>query len=138
MPSVLEVRGEVYMSIEAFEKFRDAKLRENEKRVREGKKPEAVPANPRNAGAGSLRQKNAQVTATRELSFWAYQLGEVVGAPNFTTHTQTLDYLRLLRFLPLSHTLFVFTQLCIAKLFERFDRHINLAAHFKHTRHGYT
>jgi len=98
VPSVLEVRGEVYMSIEAFKKFRDAKLRENEKRVRDGKKPEAVPANPRNAGAGSLRQKNAQVTATRELSFWAYQLGEVVGAPNFTTHTQTLDYLRLLGF----------------------------------------
>jgi DNA ligase (NAD+) len=86
------------MSIEAFEKFRDAKLRENEKRVREGKKPESVPANPRNAGAGSLRQKNAQVTATRELSFWAYQLGEVVGAPNFATHTQSLDYLRLLGF----------------------------------------
>ena len=98
VPNVLEVRGEVYMSIEAFEKFRDAKLRENEKRVRDGKKPEAVPANPRNAGAGSLRQKNAQVTATRELSFWAYQLGEVVGAPNFTTHSQTLDYLRSLGF----------------------------------------
>ena len=98
VPSVLEVRGEVYMSIEAFEKFRDAKLRENEKRVRDGKKPEAVPANPRNAGAGSLRQKNAQVTATRELSFWAYQLGEVVGAPNFTTHSQTLEYLRSLGF----------------------------------------
>jgi DNA ligase (NAD+) len=98
VPSVLEVRGEVYMSIEAFEKFREAKLRENEKRVRDGKKPESVPANPRNAGAGSLRQKNAQITATRELSFWAYQLGEVVGAPNFLTHTQTLDYLRSLGF----------------------------------------
>jgi DNA ligase (NAD+) len=98
MPSVLEVRGEVYMSIEAFEKFREAKLRENEKRVRDGKKPESVPANPRNAGAGSLRQKNAQITAMRELSFWAYQLGEVVGAPNFSTHTQTLDYLRSLGF----------------------------------------
>ena len=97
-PSVLEVRGEVYMSIKAFEKFRDAKLRENEKRVQDGKKPEAVPANPRNAGAGSLRQKNAQVTATRELSFWAYQLGEVVGGPNFTTHSQSLNYLRELGF----------------------------------------
>ena len=98
VPSVLEVRGEVYMSIEAFKKFREAKMRENEKRVQEGKKPESVPANPRNAGAGSLRQKNAHVTATRELSFWAYQLGEVVGAPNFLTHTQTLDYLRSLGF----------------------------------------
>jgi DNA ligase (NAD+) len=98
VPSVLEVRGEVYMSIEAFEKFREAKLRENEKRVRDGKRPESVPANPRNAGAGSLRQKNAQITATRELSFWAYQLGEVVGAPNFLTHTQTLEYMRSLGF----------------------------------------
>ena len=98
VPSVLEVRGEVYMSLSAFEKFRDAKMRENEKRVSEGKKPENVPANPRNAGAGSLRQKNAQVTATRELSFWAYQLGEVVGAPNFATHSESLDYLRSLGF----------------------------------------
>lgn len=98
VPSVLEVRGEIYMSIEAFEKIREAKLRENEKRVQEGKKPENVPANPRNAGAGSLRQKNAQITATRELSFWAYQLGEIVGAPNFLTHSQTLDYLRTLGF----------------------------------------
>ena len=98
VPSVLEVRGEVYMSIDAFKKFREAKMRENVKRAQEGKKPESVPANPRNAGAGSLRQKNAQVTATRELSFWAYQLGEVVGAPNFLTHTQTLDYLRSLGF----------------------------------------
>ena len=40
------------------------------------------------------------------------------------------------RFLSVSHTLFVFTQLCITKFFERFDRHINLAAHFKHARHG--
>ena len=98
VPSVLEVRGEVYMSLSAFEKFRDAKMRENEKRVSDGKKPENVPANPRNAGAGSLRQKNAQVTATRELSFWAYQLGEVVGAPNFATHSESLDYLRSLGF----------------------------------------
>ncbi|MFM9123524.1 MAG: DNA ligase LigA-related protein, partial [Actinomycetota bacterium] len=52
LPTFLEVRGEVYMSITAFEKFRDAKMRENEKRVQDGKKPENVPANPRNAGAG--------------------------------------------------------------------------------------
>lgn len=94
IPSVLEVRGEVYMSIAAFENLRVAKQNENEKRVAEGKKPETVPANPRNAGAGSLRQKNPAITATRELSFWAYQLGEVVGAPNFSSHTETFDYLR--------------------------------------------
>ena len=98
VPKVLEVRGEVFMPISAFEKFREAKLRENEKRVLDGKKPENVPANPRNAGAGSLRQKSAEVTATRELSFWAYQLGEVVGAPSFSSHSQTLDFLRQLGF----------------------------------------
>ncbi|GBL20913.1 DNA ligase [Acidimicrobiaceae bacterium] len=98
IPSVLEVRGEVYMSIAAFENLRVAKQNENEKRVTEGKKPETVPANPRNAGAGSLRQKNPAITATRELSFWAYQLGEVVGAPNFSSHTETFDYLRDLGF----------------------------------------
>ena len=125
VPSVLEVRGEVYMSIEAFEKFRDAKLRENEKRVRDGKKPEAVPANPRNAGAGSLRQKNAQVTATRELSFWAYQLGEVVGAPNFTTHSQTLDYLRLLGF-PINPEV---------KTLDSLSRVVDFCRHWETSRH---
>jgi len=98
LPTFLEVRGEVYMSITAFEKFRDAKMRENEKRVQDGKKPENVPANPRNAGAGSLRQKSAAVTASRELSFWAYQLGEVEGGPRFETHSETLAYLRDLGF----------------------------------------
>ena len=98
IPSVLEVRGEVYMSIAAFEKLRVAKQTENEKRVNDGKKPETVPANPRNAAAGSLRQKDPAVTATRDLSFWAYQLGEVVGAPNFSSHSETFDYLRDLGF----------------------------------------
>ena len=98
IPSVLEVRGEVYMSIAAFEKLRVAKQTENEKRVSDGKKSETVPANPRNAAAGSLRQKDPAVTATRDLSFWAYQLGEVVGAPNFSSHSETFDYLRDLGF----------------------------------------
>jgi len=98
IPSVLEVRGEVYMSMVAFEKLRVVKQLENEKRIAEGKKPEAVPANPRNAAAGSLRQKNPAVTATRELSFWAYQLGEVVGAQTFISHAQTFEFLRDLSF----------------------------------------
>jgi DNA ligase (NAD+) len=92
-PAVLEVRGEVYMSKTAFERLRTEKMRENESRVAAGKKPQPVPANPRNAGAGSLRQKDAAITATRELSFWAYQLGEVDGVPQFDSHHHTLEYL---------------------------------------------
>ena len=93
IPEVLEVRGEVYMPIAAFKRLRVEKERENEKRIAAGRKPEPVPANPRNAGAGSLRQKNSAVTATRDLAFWCYQLGEVVGLSEFTSHRDTLDYL---------------------------------------------
>ena len=98
VPAVLEVRGEVYMSKTAFEKLRNEKMRENADRVAAGRKPQPVPANPRNAGAGSLRQKDPAVTATRELSMWVYQLGEVEGTPAFTSHHDTLDYLRSLGF----------------------------------------
>lgn len=97
-PRVLEVRGEVYMSKPAFERLRTEKMKENEARIAADKKPLPVPANPRNAGAGSLRQKDSAVTATRELSFWAYQLGDVDGTPSFTSHHDTLDYLRTLGF----------------------------------------
>ena len=98
VPDVLEVRGEVYMPFAAFEKFKKQKEEENVVRIAAGKKPEAVPVNPRNAGAGSLRQKNAEVTASRELAFWAYQLGETQGVPEFTTHKESLEYLTALGF----------------------------------------
>ena len=78
IPEVLEVRGEVYMPIAAFQELRAEKERDNAKRVADGKKPEPVPANPRNAGAGSLRQKDPSVTASRKLAFWTYQLGETI------------------------------------------------------------
>ena len=98
IPEVLEVRGEVYMPITAFEKLRAAKEAENAERIAAGRKPEPVPANPRNAGAGSLRQKNPAVTAQRELSFWAYQVGDTRGVPQFDSHKDTLDYLASLGF----------------------------------------
>lgn len=98
VPQVLEVRGEVYLPIAAFEKLKAAKEIENVQRVAAGKRPESVPVNPRNAGAGSLRQKDSAVTAGRGLAFWSYQLGEVVGGPDFTSHHDTLDYLKELGF----------------------------------------
>jgi DNA ligase (NAD+) len=98
IPQVLEVRGEVYMPINAFQQFKAVKERENEQRIKQGKKPEAVPANPRNAGAGSLRQKDPSVTKSRNLAFFAYQLGETQGMPALTSHHDTLNYLKQLGF----------------------------------------
>ena len=87
-PEVLEVRGEVYMPIASFEALNERQEAAGQPRF----------ANPRNAGAGSLRQKNPAITASRELSFWSYQLGEVVGGPELTTHHETLDFIAALGF----------------------------------------
>ena len=81
VPSTVEVRGEVYMPTAAFVAL-------NERQEAEGGR---LFANPRNAGAGSLRQKDASITASRNLAFWAYQLGAVEGGPTFTAHAQTLE-----------------------------------------------
>ena len=82
-PAVLEVRGEVYMSKSVFDELN---------RVQEAAGGKAY-VNPRNTAAGSLRQKSATVTATRDLSFWAYQVGEVVGGPELAGHHDTLAWL---------------------------------------------
>lgn len=87
-PEVLEVRGEVYMSLASFEALNERAAQAGQPRF----------ANPRNAAAGSLRQKDPRVTASRELGFWCYQLGEVVGGPTFTTHHETLEFLASLGF----------------------------------------
>jgi DNA ligase (NAD+) len=93
-PEVLEVRGEIYMSTAAFQKMKAEREAENLERVANGRAPLSVPVNPRNAGAGSLRQKDSAITAQRDLSLWCYQLGEVVGGPEFTSHHSTLEYLQ--------------------------------------------
>ena len=87
-PAVLEVRAEVYMPISSFESLNAVADAAGERRF----------ANPRNAAAGSLRQKDSSITASRGLSLWAYQLGEVVGGPSLETHHATLDYLGRLGF----------------------------------------
>ncbi len=83
-PPSLEVRGEVYMPTSAFEELNERQAAE------EGR----LFANPRNAAAGSLRQKDARITASRRLGFWVYQIGHVEGGPAFTRHAGTLEYLR--------------------------------------------
>ena len=98
VPEVLEVRGEVYLPLAAFERLKAAKEAENQVRVAAGRKPEPVPVNPRNAGARSLPHKDSSVTAGRDLAFWSYQLGEVQGGPELATHHATLEYLRELGF----------------------------------------
>jgi DNA ligase (NAD+) len=82
-PEVLEVRGEVYMPVSAFEEL-------NRRQAEAGLR---LFANPRNSAAGSLRQKDAKITAGRELSFWTYQIGELVRGPTFTRHRETLEWL---------------------------------------------
>jgi DNA ligase (NAD+) len=92
-PSVVEVRGEIYMSTAAFEKLKAEREVENTQRIANNRATLAVPVNPRNAGAGSLRQKDPTITAQRDLSMWSYQLGEVVGGPEFVGHLETLEFL---------------------------------------------
>ncbi|HZN15064.1 MAG TPA: NAD-dependent DNA ligase LigA [Acidimicrobiales bacterium] len=82
-PALLEVRGEVYMPAAAFEEL-------NRRRAEAG---ERLYPNPRNTAAGSLRQKDPKVTATRELAFFCYQLGAVEGGPAFARHSETLEFL---------------------------------------------
>ena len=67
IPQKVEVRGEIYMPIKGFEQ------------LNEEMKEERIFANPRNAAAGSLRQKDWRITATRPLSFFAYQIGYMQG-----------------------------------------------------------
>jgi DNA ligase (NAD+) len=87
-PGVLEVRGEIYMALSAFRAL-------NERQVAAELRPFV---NPRNAAAGALRQKDPAVTASRELGLWSYQLGQVEGGPDFTSHHETLDWLGALGF----------------------------------------
>lgn len=74
-PERFEVRGEVYMSKSGFERMNAAIGEANLQREADGRKPMPLYANPRNAAAGSVRQKDPAVTAGRPLSMFIYQLG---------------------------------------------------------------
>jgi DNA ligase (NAD+) len=82
-PPLLEVRGEVYLPLSGFNEL-------NERLIAEGKKPTP---NPRNAAAGSLRQKDSAITARRPLAIWIHGLGHREGLPA-DGHWESLQWLR--------------------------------------------
>lgn len=86
-PEFLEVRGEVYMPHAAFLALREQQELEDKTPFK----------NPRNAAAGSLRQKDAKITASRGLSIFVFNLQRVQGR-EFSRHSETLDYIKSLGF----------------------------------------
>lgn len=93
-PHRLIVRGEVFMPRGVFEKL-------NAEREKRG---EALFANPRNAAAGSLRQLDPKIAAARQLDILIFNLQLAEGV-EFTSHSQTLDYLKQMRFKVISYKL---------------------------------
>ncbi len=87
-PAFIEVRGEVYMPKAGFEAFNEQARRTGEKAF----------ANPRNAAAGSLRQLNPQITATRPLAMYCYGLGICEGMALPDSHLEQLALLRSMGF----------------------------------------
>jgi DNA ligase (NAD+) len=83
VPPAFEVRGEVYMSKPAFERLVESQLQRGDRAA----------ANPRNAAAGSLRQKDPRITAQRGLDIWIYQLGWIQDTEPPRSHHETLEWL---------------------------------------------
>lgn len=83
----IEVRGEVYMPKASFEKLVKTQLENDEQPAK----------NPRNAAAGSLRQKDSRVTASRGLDIFVFNLQRIEGK-ELTSHSESLDYMKLLGF----------------------------------------
>lgn len=83
----IEVRGEVYMPKKSFDRLVDRQLINDEKPFK----------NPRNAAAGSLRQKDSEVAATRGLDVFVFNIQQIEGK-ELTSHKESLDYLKELGF----------------------------------------
>ncbi|WBY01969.1 NAD-dependent DNA ligase LigA [Ramlibacter tataouinensis] len=90
IPAVLEVRGEVYMRRDDFERMNE---RQREK-IAQGAKNEKTFVNPRNAAAGAVRQLDPGIARQRPLSFFAYGWGEIEGGLPFATQYELLEALR--------------------------------------------
>jgi DNA ligase (NAD+) len=88
VPEVVEIRGEVYMPVSAFEGL-------NARQAELGERPYV---NPRNTAAGSVRQKDPAKTASRQLSVWLYQVGYLEGGPSLGTQWESLQWMAELGF----------------------------------------
>ena len=110
-PARLIVRGEVYMPKAVFEKLN----REREERG------EPLLANPRNAAAGSMRQLDPKIAAKRELDIAVFNL-QLCEGMEFTTHSETLDYLESLRFKVIPRKILNNMQDCCGEI-ERIGEH---------------
>jgi DNA ligase (NAD+) len=82
-PPLMEVRGEIYLPVSEFDAL-------NKRQAEDGKPPYI---NPRNTAAGSVRQKDPAITASRNLGTWIYQLGYLEGGPVLATHTEQMEWL---------------------------------------------
>ncbi|WP_159718592.1 NAD-dependent DNA ligase LigA [Actinomyces marmotae] len=104
LPSLVEIRGEVYFPVEEFEAFNAASRAANERAEadyaagRATRRPSALPvfANPRNAAAGSLRQKDPRITAARPLAFIAHGIGAITPAPGLDLPPNQHEWYELL------------------------------------------
>jgi len=118
-PAVIEVRGEIYMPVSAFNELND--------RQAEAGKPPYV--NPRNTAAGSVRQKDPAVTASRSLLLWTYQIGYLEGGPVLESHTGQMGWLATLG-LPVN------PENRTVEIIEAVEEYVRLAEEQRHT-HDY-
>lgn len=110
-PEFIEVRGEVYMSFESFERLVKRQEENDEKPSK----------NPRNAAAGSLRQKNSKITAERDLDIFVFNIQQIEGK-TLSSHSESLEYLKSLGFPTAFHKTFDDIEDVISEI-ERIGEH---------------
>ena len=112
-PQTIDIRGEVFMPIAAFEKL-NRRAEKNDLKVF---------VNPRNAAAGTIRQMNPKIAAERDLQFIPYGIGEYEGPLSFTDHSETLYYLHTLGFKQNPHCY------AFSGNFEAFEKNYHVMEH---------
>ena len=112
LPHILEVRGEVIIGKTAFDALNRQRL----------KKDESLFANPRNAAAGSLRQLDSRITATRPLDIYVYGIGQVEGV-SFESHSSLMTYLEKFGFCVNEHMRPGLTIDQVLSQYREFEKH---------------